>query len=365
MKAGGRRTKTTAGSKKCSNENESKFGLCNDETNIPQDSAYTVESLMNSFPLPDHLLNYNAILMRLLEKKARDVPPTTCKSSYDDWCKKQDEIASLRSINERINDISKIRAEMAVDQFVCNLNWETMDIINYLVSDKQLMGKTKSTSSLSTSAASPIVMMAKVKSEKKKSPKTPKKDQSKNTAKSKKSKKSEGKTKSTTSKSSHDRPVLLPPEALTVKRKPTYKLSNYDYLKLGWTRIPDYSISFKVFTLGVEPAFPALWPFRDRTDGQIVHYPGTERMAANFEGLPPYYIYHPNGEVAISISKGRVGPRMTVRSMSKKNETGAWIESRPVAMFDSKGNGVVYDTDGRIKMNYDQVEGALYPASQK
>ncbi|KAF6214505.1 hypothetical protein GE061_009248 [Apolygus lucorum] len=333
------------------------------EVNNPCESIYSTESLINRFPISDNYVQYNEILQKLVERKSHSLSPSSNNSSYEEWTRSQDDVVAAKAATKSLEDVLKSRISFTHDNSVKTKKWKTQDVLNYLTACRsQGLGSfspmsSHTTSPTTTKTVNPVVLVAKVKEKKSNSQKTHKEKGSTKTPKSHHTSKSKSRSHSTRDGSQDG---LLKDPVFPRKYKPTYKLSNFDYIKRGWTKLPDYSITYRCVTLGAEPAMPELWPFRERPDGRIDHYPGTNKEAGNFYGGLPYYIYYPNGEVAISINEGRAGPRMIVYSMSKKDESGRKVDSRPQAMFDAKGNGVVWDSDGRMKMNYDQIEGALY-----
>ncbi|XP_014262413.1 uncharacterized protein LOC106674291 [Cimex lectularius] len=145
---------------------------------------------------------------------------------------------------------------------------------------------------------------------------------------------------------------------------PIYQLSNSKYLKDGWTKVrqPNFKITEKLFTFQTSMSHPHMNAFQKRI-GISTSYYDNDQLAALFQEEGGSFIYYPNGEVAISITEGRVGPKLVVYSMSKVNKYGDFLPSQPMAIFDKLGNGVVYGYDGEIRLNYDQAEGAWYDAN--
>lgn len=104
--------------------------------------------------------------------------------------------------------------------------------------------------------------------------------------------------------------------------------------------------------------------FKIRDDKLIKNYPnGKVLCEANEDATGK--IYYPNGKVAIEIKKvGRNKQKTQIWVMSPGgiDDDGVRRPAKLCALFDSLGNGVVYNHCGEKRMVYDQNRGVLWDA---
>lgn len=102
--------------------------------------------------------------------------------------------------------------------------------------------------------------------------------------------------------------------------------------------------------------------FKERKEDAIGHYSNGKilyKAKKNGTGM----IFYPNGRIAIKIEKGgvqKLRSRIWVYNPGEVDRDGKWYPAKFCALFDSSGNGVVYDECLKKKLIYNQEEGALY-----
>nr|XP_024215392.1 uncharacterized protein LOC106680460 [Halyomorpha halys] len=102
---------------------------------------------------------------------------------------------------------------------------------------------------------------------------------------------------------------------------------------------------------------PKLNPMEMRyPDGRISWKQGHKSIGA---------VYYDNGEPAVSFVFGKTGPLVIVYTKSKQIRDRI-IKPVPVALFDTKGNGIVYDKKtGKKRLIYDQAQGIWLDSPSK
>ncbi|XP_073971792.1 uncharacterized protein isoform X3 [Rhodnius prolixus] len=177
------------------------------------------------------------------------------------------------------------------------------------------------------------------------------------TKKSKKGKKTKG-AKSGKKKDERETPKK------SLKPVMTYRLSDLSNLKNGISVVPAETYTRKIISFRAEPAKPEISCFRLLPNEEVYYY-SPNLIAALFNPEGTGYILYPNRDIAIEITRGRIGKKVVVYTESKTDKLGNYVASVPVAIFDDLGNGVVFDKYGKIRLNYDQGEGALYDTPSK
>ncbi|KAL1140806.1 hypothetical protein AAG570_000734 [Ranatra chinensis] len=141
-----------------------------------------------------------------------------------------------------------------------------------------------------------------------------------------------------------------------------YKLSSLENIMNGLTAPPESLEMTRLYTFEAESSEKKFSCFRTREREETRYY-REGSLALRFEIDGTGMIFYPNGQPAIIISDSRIGRRLLILSQSGKDSTGAFKKAVPIGLFDSKGNGVIYDICGKIRMNYDQAEGVLYDSA--
>ncbi|XP_034183601.2 uncharacterized protein LOC117605908 [Osmia lignaria lignaria] len=138
-----------------------------------------------------------------------------------------------------------------------------------------------------------------------------------------------------------------------------YQLSNQHFAKLGWTMIPIAKTLKKVVQYRTKPAKPHLdWFKKQRYNGQTYYDDGTT-VFLNFRQDGSGEVYYPNGKLAIGVYKPSncQYDMCTVFSPGGKDLMGIERKSQIVALFDSMGNGAIFDEDGATSLSYNQIGG--------
>ncbi|XP_043791268.1 uncharacterized protein LOC122714192 [Apis laboriosa] len=145
-----------------------------------------------------------------------------------------------------------------------------------------------------------------------------------------------------------------PIEETTIK----YQLSNPLFVKLGWTMLPVSKIMRKVIEYQTNPAKPHLdWFKKYRLERRL--YYNDKRIFMNFSGARSAEIYYPNGSLAIKFSRPpeREYDMYTVFSPGGKDFMGVKRRPQIIAVFDTMGNGAVFDEEGRTRVSFNQIGG--------
>nr|CAD7396554.1 unnamed protein product [Timema cristinae] len=140
----------------------------------------------------------------------------------------------------------------------------------------------------------------------------------------------------------------------------SYRLSDPKYLELGWSILPSEKLMRKVVTFQTEPSKPrSVWR-TNRAKSETKWY-SENKLFSTFDSEGSGKVFYPDGSVAVSLTRSTSGSgRLIVlghRDPLEKNEK---ISNFPIlAIFDSSGNGIVYNTVGNIRASYTQKEGIL------
>nr|CAD7402703.1 unnamed protein product [Timema poppensis] len=140
----------------------------------------------------------------------------------------------------------------------------------------------------------------------------------------------------------------------------SYRLSDPKYLELGWSILPSEKLMRKVVTFQTEPSKPrSVWR-TNRAKSETKWY-SENKLFSTFDLEGSGKVFYPDGSVAVSLTRSTSGiGRLTVlghRDPLEKNEK---ISNVPIlAIFDSSGNGIVFNTVGNIRASYTQKEGIL------
>ncbi|XP_026298999.1 uncharacterized protein LOC100577165 isoform X2 [Apis mellifera] len=161
------------------------------------------------------------------------------------------------------------------------------------------------------------------------------------------------------------KPILFPyKKVVKVYEKPIedttikYQLSNPLYVKLGWTMLPVSKIMRKVIEYQTNPAKPHLdWFKKYRLERRL--YYNDKRVFMNFSGSRSAEIYYPNGSLAIKFSgpPERDYDMYTVFSPGGKDFMGVKRRPQIIAVFDTMGNGAVFDEEGGTRISFNQIGG--------
>ncbi|CAH1403659.1 unnamed protein product [Nezara viridula] len=147
------------------------------------------------------------------------------------------------------------------------------------------------------------------------------------------------------------------------KLKPfVYKLSDPEMIKNGIT--VNYQLPKRLVTFVAHPACRHTFWFQTRIEPLEKYYPnGNISWRHDTDGTAT--VYYENGEPAISFIYGRIGPLIIVYTKSEKIRDRI-IKQVPVALFDTRGNGVVYNKKtGKKRLLYDQAQGILLDTPSK
>ncbi|KAI5707702.1 hypothetical protein M8J77_008057 [Diaphorina citri] len=174
--------------------------------------------------------------------------------------------------------------------------------------------------------------------------------------------------------------VFLAPKNFKIDDTPAaagtvqYRLSDPCFIAKGWTKLPpSRDEMYKTFyTFQAEPCGPLLDSKVWKTKQSFRFYPNGQLMA-RIERDGTIQVFYPNCDNDLAIHVKPSGPvhyRVVVYfnkdEYLKDRRNQLPNKSLPAAIFDSYGNGVVYDTKGKIRLKYDQAEGKLldFPPSK-
>ncbi|XP_060820179.1 uncharacterized protein LOC132909396 [Bombus pascuorum] len=138
-----------------------------------------------------------------------------------------------------------------------------------------------------------------------------------------------------------------------------YQLSNQHFVKLGWTVLPVAKTMRKIIQYRAKPSKPGLdWFRRHRLDGRT-YYDDEARIFVNFHTDGSAEVFYPNGAMAIKLQRpqNRKYDIYTVFSPEGKDCMGVKRDSQIVAVFDTVGNGAVFNEDGATRLSYNQIGG--------
>ncbi|KAL1462300.1 hypothetical protein WDU94_014144 [Cyamophila willieti] len=152
-----------------------------------------------------------------------------------------------------------------------------------------------------------------------------------------------------------------------------YRLSNKQFIKKGWTKIPP-SLENKhktFYTFQTNPCGPLLETNIWKKKESYRFYPDGRKMAI-IERDGTIQVFYPNCENDLAIHLKPYGEndyRMVVYFNKEEylsdRHNHLTRKDLPAALFDSFGNGVVYSTKGHIRLNYDQAEGKFVDIPSK
>ncbi|XP_046674117.1 uncharacterized protein LOC124363074 isoform X2 [Homalodisca vitripennis] len=125
-----------------------------------------------------------------------------------------------------------------------------------------------------------------------------------------------------------------------------YVLSNPIFIKMGWTLTPTDRTVSRVVTFHTTPANPQTYCFRQREEEETKFYP-SGNLAVKMEIDGTGGIFYSNGSPAMLIKNTDTGMRLTMYSNPKKDPLmkNSFV-AKIIGMFDSSGNGVIYDLEG-------------------
>lgn len=151
----------------------------------------------------------------------------------------------------------------------------------------------------------------------------------------------------------------------TVQYMIHYILSNPIFINLGWTLQPNKKAFSRIVTFKAVPANPQSYCFRTRDNVEQKFYPsGTLALSIAEDGIGR--INYPGGAPAIIMTRSHAGMKLTLYSCPAKDPlVKESFYTRIIGMFDSFGNGVVYDYNGKKILNFNQMEGIYYNSSKR
>ncbi|EZA61275.1 hypothetical protein X777_11981 [Ooceraea biroi] len=124
-----------------------------------------------------------------------------------------------------------------------------------------------------------------------------------------------------------------------------YRLSDEHFVKPNWTLLPVTRTMRKIVQYEARPAKPNLdWFKRHR-------HRGTEYYN---DGLMPFLKFYPDGSGEVFYPNDDM---YTVFTPGGKDAVGIEREPQILAIFDTMGNGVVFDEDGAARLSYNQIGG--------
>ncbi|XP_043257751.1 uncharacterized protein LOC122400375 [Colletes gigas] len=138
-----------------------------------------------------------------------------------------------------------------------------------------------------------------------------------------------------------------------------YQLSDQHFVKQGWTVLPIAKTMTKIVQYQARLAKPHLnWFEKHKLDGKI-YYDDGSTVFLNFRIDGSGQVFHPNGKLAIEVCRpeNRKYDMCTVFSPGGKDCVGVERKSEIVAVFDTTGNGAVFDEDGATRLSYNQIGG--------
>ncbi|XP_076168414.1 uncharacterized protein LOC143147220 [Ptiloglossa arizonensis] len=138
-----------------------------------------------------------------------------------------------------------------------------------------------------------------------------------------------------------------------------YQLSDQHFVEQGWTVLPIAKTMRKIIQYEARPAKPHLnWFEKHKNDGRI-YYNNGSAVFANFHTDGSGEVFYPNGKLAIEVRRpeNRKYDMCTVFTPGGKDCVGVERKSQIVAVFDTMGNGAVFDEDGATRLSYNQIGG--------
>ncbi|XP_078032730.1 uncharacterized protein LOC144467689 [Augochlora pura] len=130
-----------------------------------------------------------------------------------------------------------------------------------------------------------------------------------------------------------------------------YQLSNQSFVKQGWTTMPIPKTMRKVSHYQAKSAKPHMnWFERHKHHGKIYYDDGAS-IFVNFHPDGTVDVFYPNGKLAIAFRKSsnRKYGMYTVFTPGGKDCMGVERKSQIVGVFDTVGNGAVFDEDGATR----------------
>ncbi|XP_069696332.1 uncharacterized protein [Periplaneta americana] len=151
------------------------------------------------------------------------------------------------------------------------------------------------------------------------------------------------------------------------KNKPAvqYLLSDPKFIDLGWTMVSGEKPGKRIITYATRPSRPvSIWT-PSREESEVRFYENGKKFT-EFLQNGNANVYYPNGRLAITYRKREDGYIVEVTQPGGRDE-GTGIPRKPslAGLFDSMGNGVLYDYSGNIRVNFTQREGVLMDTPNK
>ncbi|XP_066601125.1 uncharacterized protein [Prorops nasuta] len=138
-----------------------------------------------------------------------------------------------------------------------------------------------------------------------------------------------------------------------------YQLSNPVFVELGWTVLPIIRNRMKIVEYETVASKPQLNRLKMPKREYSECYEGGLVLFLHSHANGSAEIYYPNGKLAMKLysSKERNYDMYTVFTPGGKDSSGIERESQITAIFDSLGNGVVFDEVGATRLSYNQFGG--------
>lgn len=236
-------------------------------------------------------------------------------------------------------------------------------------SEKVSKDKKRSKSSITLSSKHNVIkgktetkspdLLAKKEDGKSNQPKPSPSDESKTISKTNKT--GDPKGENASAKKGKTKDKLLPG---TIQYMIHYILSNPIFINLGWTLQPTKKAFSRIVTFKAVPANPQSYCFRTRENTEQKFYPSGV-LALNIAEDGIGRINYPSGAPAIIMTQSHAGMKLTLYSCPSKDPlVKESFYTRIIGMFDSFGNGVVYDYNGKKILKFNQLEGIYYNSSK-
>ncbi|CAK9801588.1 hypothetical protein ANTQUA_LOCUS2902 [Anthophora quadrimaculata] len=137
-----------------------------------------------------------------------------------------------------------------------------------------------------------------------------------------------------------------------------YQLSDQYFMELGWTVLPIAKTMREIVLYETKPAKAHIdWFEKNESKGKIYYKNGSIFVKFIYDGSAE--VFYPNGVVALKIERTKT-PKYdmyTVFSPGGKDCMGVERKSQIVAVFDSVGNGAIFDENGATRLSYNQIGG--------
>nr|XP_046478671.1 uncharacterized protein LOC124217307 [Neodiprion pinetum] len=141
-----------------------------------------------------------------------------------------------------------------------------------------------------------------------------------------------------------------------------YRRSNKLFIELGWTILPKDTVMRRVVEFETEPAKPRMNWFKNNRMYGKQYYADGNTVFLNFLEDGTGHVYYPDGKIAIAahISKEETHETYKVYSEGGRDLMGVVRAPWLMGVFDSMGNGVVYDENCKVRLSYNQ-NGGVFP----